>query len=242
MGFKKKYSCLIIDDEALARQLIENHLSKFLNIEIIASYNSAIEASNYLKEHTVDLIFLDIQMPKLSGIEFLKSLIAPPKTIFTTAYSEFALDGYELNVIDYLLKPITFERFEKAINKVIEILNLENEQTESSTANIEETSLVIKSSHQLIKIDISDIIYIEGLHKYIKIITKKKTYTTLFSLTAIEKELSASMFYRCHRSFIINLSKLKLIDGHQALIDNNKIPISKTNKAELITKMGKLIG
>lgn len=242
MESKKTYSCLIIDDEALARQLIQNHLSKFPNIEIIQNFGSAVEAAAFFKNNTVDLLFLDIQMPKLSGIDFLKSLINPPKVIFTTAYSEFALEGYELNVIDYILKPITFERFEKAVNKVVEILNLENNFVEKSTTKIEETSIVIKSSHQLIKIEIADIIYIEGLHKYIKIVTKDKTYTTLFSLTAIENELPNSQFYRCHRSFIINLTKLKLIDGHQAILENMKVPISKTNKAELVTKMGKQIG
>ena len=242
MESKKTYSCLIIDDESLARQLIQTHLSKFPSIQISQSFGSAVEAADFLKNNAVDLLFLDIQMPKLSGIDFLKSLINPPKVIFTTAYSEFALEGYELNVVDYLLKPITYERFEKAVNKVIEILKLENELIEKSTTKIEETSIVIKSSHQLIKIEIADIIYIEGLHKYIKIVTKEKTYTTLFSLTAIENELSNSQFYRCHRSFIINITKLKLIDGHQALFENTKVPISKTNKAELITKMGKQIG
>lgn len=242
MQNSKLYKCLIVDDETLARQLIQTHLKQFQNIEIIQSFSSSIEAKEYLKSNNVDLIFLDIQMPKLTGIDLLKSLANPPKVIFTTAYSEFALEGYELNVIDYLLKPITFERFEKAVNKVIEILNLENITIPSGSAEVKEKSIVIKSSHQLIKIDIADILYIEALHKYIKIVTAEKNYTTLFSMNAIEHEIPSNLFYRCHRSFIVNLDKVKLIDGNQAIIDKHKIPISKLNKTELIVKLGKTLG
>ena len=145
-------------------------------------------------------------------------------------------------MVDYLLKPITFERFEKALNKVFEILVLENSSTSSVITDVKEKSIVIKSSHQLIKIDIDDILYIEALHKYIKIVTAEKKYTTLFSMNAIENELSKTLFYRCHRSFIINIDKVKLIDGNQAIIDKHKIPISKLNKTELITKLGKQLG
>ena len=181
-------------------------------------------------------------MPKLTGIDLLKSLTNPPKVIFTTAYSEFALEGYELNIIDYLLKPITFERFEKAVNKVIEILNVENSTKTTISTEVQEKSIVIKSSYQLIKIDIADILYIEALHKYIKIVTAEKNYTTLFSMNAIELEIPSNLFYRCHRSFIVNIDKVKLIDGNQAIIDKYKIPISKLNKTELITKLGKQLG
>jgi DNA-binding LytR/AlgR family response regulator len=201
-----------------------------------------VEAEQFLKSNKVDLMFLDIQMPKLSGIDFLKSLTDPPKVIFTTAYSEFALEGYELNVIDYLLKPITFERFSKAVNKALEIFDLENQIMETSIISSANKSIVIKSSHQLIKIDLSDILYIEGLHKYVKIITKEKNYTSLIGLTAFENELPSDKFYRCHRSFIVNFEKINLIDGNQAMIGSFNIPISKYNKEELINKMGKKIG
>ncbi len=242
MQNNKLYKCLIVDDETLARQLIQTHLKQFKSIEIIQSFSSAIEAKEYLKSNNVDLIFLDIQMPKLTGIDLLKSLTNPPKVIFTTAYSEFALEGYELNIIDYLLKPITFERFEKAVNKVIEILNVENSTKTTISTEVQEKSIVIKSSYQLIKIDIADILYIEALHKYIKIVTAEKNYTTLFSMNAIELEIPSNLFYRCHRSFIVNIDKVKLIDGNQAIIDKYKIPISKLNKTELITKLGKQLG
>lgn len=242
MQNNKLYKCLIVDDETLARQLIQTHLKQFQSIEIVQSFSSAIEAKEYLKSNNVDIIFLDIQMPKLTGIDLLKSLTNPPKVIFTTAYSEFALEGYELNIIDYLLKPITFERFDKAVNKVIEILNVENSTKTTNSTEVQEKSIVIKSSHQLIKIDVDNILYIEALHKYIKIVTIEKNYTTLFSMNAIEKELPSTQFYRCHRSYIVNLNKVNLIDGNQLIIDKHKIPISKLNKTELIAKLGKAIG
>jgi DNA-binding LytR/AlgR family response regulator len=242
METKTLYKCLIVDDETLARLLIRTHLLQIPELEVVQEFSSAIEADQYLKTNKVDLLFLDIQMQQLSGIDFLKSLENPPKVIFTTAYSEFALDGYELNIVDYLLKPITFERFYKATYKALELLNLENESKEATEATFIDKSIVVKSSHQHIKILLTDILFIEGLHKYVKIVTEKKNHTTLIALSAMEEELSAQLFYRCHRSFIINLSKVELIDGNLAIIGNHKIPISKLNKQELLAKLGKKIG
>lgn len=242
METKTTYKCLIVDDETLARILIRTHLLQIPELEIIHECSSAIEADQYLKTHQIDLLFLDIQMQHLSGIDFLKSLQNPPKVIFTTAYSEFALDGYELNIIDYLVKPITFERFYKAVTKALELLKLENDNKKTSETTLIDKSIVIKSSHQHIKIDLADILFIEGLHKYVKIITEKKSYTTLIALTVMEEQLSNQLFYRCHRSFIVNLNKVDLIDGNLAIIGTYKVPISKLNKLELLTKLGKKIG
>ncbi len=240
MADTKIYNCLIVDDEPLARQLIQTHIDNLPELNVIKQCNSAIDAKQYLETNTIDIIFLDIQMPNLSGIDFLKTIQNPPKTIFTTAYSEFALEGYELNIIDYLLKPITFERFYKAILKTIEILKLE-EKGDKSTTELANQNIIIKSKHKLVKIHISDILYVESMHKYVKIFTSENKYTTLFSITAIEKELPQNQFYRCHRSFIINLNKVKLIDGNKALIQDYKVPIGKNNKVELISKLGKKI-
>lgn len=239
---QNKFNCLIIDDEALARQLIQAHLKKIGEFENIYSCSSTIEAEQYLNKCKIDLIFLDIQLQQYSGIDFLKSLKNPPKVIFATAYAEFALEGYELNVVDYLLKPITFERFNKATKKAIEILNIENDNSEPSQTSFIDHSIIIKSSHQHIKILLSDILFIEGLHKYIKIVTLKANYTTLIGITAIEKELPQQLFYRCHRSFIINLSKVEFLNGNLAIIKQYNVPISKLNKHEMLTKMGKQIG
>lgn len=236
METKKTYKCIIVDDETLARMLIRTHLYQIPELEVVYECSSAFEADKYLKKNKVDVLFLDIQMQHQSGIDFLKSLDDPPKVIFTTAYSEFALESFELNVIDYLLKPITFERFQKAISKVLEILNLENETKKPLSNSFIDKSIIIKSSHQHIRVLLSDILYVEGLHKYVKIVTSKKNYTTLIALSAMEQELPTNFFYRCHRSFIINLSKIDLIDGNTAIIEKFKIPISKLNKQELLTK------
>jgi DNA-binding LytR/AlgR family response regulator len=242
MEVKATYKCLIVDDEALARQLIQAHLCQTPELIAVHECASAMEADHYLKTHKVDLLFLDIQMQHLSGIDFLKALQNPPKVIFTTAYSEFALDGYELNIIDYLLKPITFERFYKAASKALEILKLENDHRELAEASFSDNAILIKSRHQHIKIQLQDILFIEALHKYIKIITKDKVYTTLMALSAMEQQLPKQLFYRCHRSFIVNLSKIALIDGNLALIEKHKVPISKINKQELYVKLGKQVG
>ncbi len=236
----RKYKCLIVDDEPLARKLIQTHIDNIPELSVIKECASAIEATQYLKTNTIDLMFLDIQMPNLLGIDFIKSLQNPPKTILTTAYSEFALEGYELNIIDYLLKPITFDRFYKAVLKTIEILELE-QKNDSPIAELDNQNILIKSKHQLIKIQFSDILYIESMHKYIKIITSQNTYTTLYSLSAIEQELPKDLFYRCQRSFVVNLNKVELIDSNRAVIQGHNIPIGKNNKAELIRKLGKKI-
>ncbi len=236
----KKYNCLIVDDEFLARKLIQNHADNIPELNVIQQCSSALEAAQCLKTNAIDIIFLDIQMPKLSGIDFVKTLQNPPKIILTTAYSEFALQGYELNIIDYLLKPVTFERFYKAVLKAIEILELES-VNDLTTTDLDSQNILVKSKHLLIKIRISDILYIESMHKYVKIFTSDNKYTTLFSLSAIEKELPSNLFYRCHRSFLINLNKVELIEGNKIVVQNYKVPISKTNKAELISKLGKQI-
>lgn len=240
MSETKTYNCLIVDDEALARQLIQTHINNIPELTVIKQCSSAIEARKYLESNTIDLMFLDIQMPNLSGIDFLKTIQNPPKVILTTAYSEFALEGYELNIVDYLLKPITFERFYKAVLKTIEILKLENNNSHNK-AELDSQDILIKSKHQLIKIHISDILYIESMHKYVKIFTSDNKYTTLFALSAIEKELPQNIFYRCHRSFIINLNRVKLIDGNRVVLNDYQVPIGKNNKAELISKLGKQI-
>lgn len=239
---KEKYKCIIVEDEALAIKLMQSHILQKQELVLVQICSNVQEANDYLQNQKIDLMFLDIQLQQLSGIDFLKSLQNPPKVIFTTAYSEFALEGYELNIIDYLLKPITFDRFNKGVNKALEIINLEHVEKESQVAEASDHSIVVKSSHQHIKIVLDDILYIKGLHKYVKIVTSKKQWTTLIAISAIEQELASKSFYRCHRSFIVNLSKIESIDGNLATIDTHKIPISKLNKQELLSKLGKKIG
>ncbi|WP_400076140.1 LytR/AlgR family response regulator transcription factor [Winogradskyella sp. R77965] len=178
----KVYKCLIIDDEELARELIETHLAQLDGFELIASCTSAIEASTILQQQTIDLLFLDIEMPVLKGIEFFKNLIQKPKVIFTTAYRDYALDGFELNAVDYLLKPITFGRFFKAIEK---FLNSENETIEVTLKDknvIDKDFIYIRKDRKQIKIKFEDILYVESLKDYIKICLLDKNYITKYSI------------------------------------------------------------
>ena len=239
MAHDKPYTCIVVDDELLARQLIEFHVSQIPQLELVHSFSSCEEVQLFLQTQPVDILFLDIQMPTISGIDCLKQLKNPPKVIFTTAFSEFALEGYELNIIDYLVKPITAERFNKAVLKVTEQLNLERERSAHSNSNQE--TLLIKSNHQLITVQLNDILYIESLHKYVKIVTKTEKHITLIGISTIEKELPTLQFYRCHRSFIINLKAVERMEGTSVLIGNYVIPISKLSKSELKQKLGKSI-
>jgi DNA-binding LytR/AlgR family response regulator len=231
------YKCLIIDDESLACQLIQLHLAQFAWCELVAVCTSTKEAGMLIEKQPIDLIFLDIEMPNQTGIEFLKELKYAPKVIMTTAYSEFALDAFELNVLDYILKPVTFERFDVAMKKAHELFELERNSKVLSTMQKEKKSILIKTSHQLVRILIADILFIEGLHKYVKIVCADKTYTTLGSLTVMETDLIMDGFYRCHRSFIINLSKVVQIEGLKVNFGSHSAAISKLNKAELVSKL-----
>ncbi len=237
----KTYNCIIVDDETLAQELIEVHLSKISSIHILAKCHTAIEAMDVINNYHVDIMFLDIQMPDITGIEFLKSLDTAPLTILTTAYSEYAIEGYELNVIDYLLKPISFDRFFKAIAKVLSILKEVND-----TIAIENMTLVnddyifVKSDYKAIKISFNELVYVESMQKYVKFYLKDKMVMSLMSLTSLEEILPSSNFFRCQKSFIVNLTKIECIDGNQLLLNNRtKIPVSKNLKSELVKLIDK---
>lgn len=230
------YNCIIVDDETLAQELIEAHLSKISNINIIAKCHTAMEALQVLNEHSIDIMFLDIEMPDLSGIEFLKSLNNAPFTILTTAYSEYSLESYELNVVDYLLKPIRFDRFFKAINKVLLLLKGNSIEQNHNKENKETNEYIfVKSDYKAIKVHLNDIVFIESMQKYVKFHLVNKEVTTLMSLSSLVDILPQSNFFKCQKSFIINLSRIEGIDGNQLMMDSgNKVPISKSLKHELI--------
>lgn len=225
-----KTKCIIIDDEPLAIALIEDHVSKFSNLEIVATCQNAIEGFEVLKSHQIDLIFLDIQMPMLTGIEFLKSLRNPPKVIFTTAYREYAIESYELDVIDYLLKPISFDRFFKAINKYFKIV-----ETKSITV-IAESKLDDSTRHIYVnmnkkhhKILFADILYAESLKDYVRIHTLDATIITKDKISSFEKKLP-SFFLRTHRSYIINSEKITAFTAQDIEIGDIEIPIGISYK------------
>jgi len=224
----KQIRCIIIDDEPLAQNVIENYLKQFPFIKLIAKCENAPNALVYIKEQKIDLMFLDISMPFISGIDFIKTFQNPPKIILTTAYKEFAIDSYELNVLDYLLKPISFERFLKAINKLV-IHRLEDAQP---GINDSETDAFIYVKHEKknVKILFSEILFIESLKDYIKVHTKDKTIITQISISAIEKRLPDN-FLRIHRSFIIAKDKITAYTQDDIEIGKHQIPIGRNFKS-----------
>jgi two-component system, LytTR family, response regulator len=234
MTGKPKYKCIIIDDEPIAIKVIQEHLEKFENIECINGYTKAIDAIEILNTENVDLLFLDINMPGISGIEFLKSLSNPPKVIFTTAYRNFAVDAFELDAIDYLVKPISFERFLKGINKFLS--HTQPKQEAGNKINEQKDYIVLKADKKNYKIKFSEILFMESLDNYIKIYTTDFSIICYESLTAIEKELSND-FIRIHRSYIINLTKIDIFTSSFVEIGERKFTIGRNYKDSVLKRL-----
>lgn len=216
---------LIVDDEKLARTGLTDYLAKVPAFQLIGTCKNALEANFIVQQETVDLIFLDIQMPELTGLEWLQSLNQAPAIIFTTAYREFAWEGFELNAIDYLVKPISFDRFLRACNKAQKVL------TPTTKEELEQPAYIfIKLDQQLIKIAFKDIMYLEASGDYIFIYTPEQRYMPLLSLRQVEPELPKNQFLKVHRSFIVNKDYVEAIQGNQLVIGNAKIPISRNHQ------------
>lgn len=221
-------TCIIVDDEPLAQKVIENYLQQVPFIQLISKFDNALDALQCIKGQRVDLMFLDISMPFISGIDFIKSLKNPPKIILTTAHKEFAIESYELNVLDYLLKPISFERFLKAIDK-LEIHNSKDQRAEIGPAK-DDAFIYVKHEKKNVKVLFSEILFIESLKDYIKIHTIHGTIVTQVSISAIEKRLPDN-FLRIHRSFIIAKDKITAYTQHDFEIQKHQIPIGRNFKS-----------
>lgn len=230
-------NCLIVDDEELARELIESYLSQLDGFEIVASCSSAIQASQVLKDHAVDLMFLDIEMPVLKGTDFYKNLIQKPKVIFTTAYRDYALDGFELDAIDYLLKPIVFARFFQAIERFQSALPRPTEISDSVTQNHTEIKhIFVRKDRKQIKLQLDDICYVQGLKDYVQIFTVDESHIVKHSVSKLLEELGPR-FIRVHRSYIVNSDKVTAVAAHDIEIGKVEIPIGdhyKNSISELI--------
>ena len=226
---------LIIDDEPLARNVIQEYAKKLPSLKIICECDDAICAHQVLQNNVIDLLFLDINMPKLSGIEFLKTLKNPPLVILTTAYSEYALQGFELEVIDYLKKPFSFERFCKACFRAEELLTLKQAALKPEVVEKQLDFLFVKSDKKSIKVKISDICYIEGLGDYIKLYLTDKKLVTNLSMKKIEGLLPTEQFYRIHKSFIISINKIESIEGNIVKIGNSKLPIGNLYRQDFMS-------
>jgi DNA-binding LytR/AlgR family response regulator len=225
--------CLIIDDEPLAQRVIERYAEEVTFLDIVQKCNNSLDALELLRSHDIELIFLDINMPKLSGLEFLRTLKHPPLIIITTAYASYAVQGFELGVVDYLMKPFSFDRFLKAVQKAQDILSSRKvQQAEPHVQEKqEEQHIFIKSSKKTYRVRIEDILYIEALGDYVKIYTTERMIVSYQSLKNIENLLPPASFPRIHKSYIIALSKVDTIEGNHVKIRNQVIPIGSNFKA-----------
>jgi DNA-binding LytR/AlgR family response regulator len=235
---------LIVDDEPLALDIIETFVARIDDLKLIRRCSNAIEAKEALEEHHIDLMFLDIQMPQITGVEFLKSLENPPMVIFTTAYSNYAIESYDLNALDYLLKPISFDRFQKAVSKAVEQHQLHKQADKEDTAAPEEVDhIYVKSDKKLMRVKYSDMIYIEGLKDYVIIRMDVGRIITLQTMKSLEEKLPRNKFRRVHRSYIVAVDKILSIEGNmiEVLEKGLKklIPIGKNYRDELLDLVDK---
>lgn len=230
---------LIIDDEPIAHRIIENYCDHLQHLEKKGSCYNAFEALQFLNENTVDLLFLDIKMPKLSGFDFLKTLPNPPKIIVTTAYREFALEGYELNISDYLLKPYSFDRFIKAINKTIDSSQNRNKNSITALPTSEtassSNSFFLRGDKKYHQIHFEDLLFIEAYGHYTKVYLKNEMIVSHQKISVFEQLIPKRDFIRTHKSFIVAKNKIKQIEGNRILIDKYEVPIGQTYKENIMT-------
>ena len=224
--------CLIVDDEPLAQKVMEEFASRVAFLEIVGKCSSATEAIEVLRLTPVDLIFLDIHMPRISGLDFINKLHYPPQFILVTAYSEYALEGFNVNATDYLMKPVPFERFLKAVSKAYELHRLKNNQTNSVDPPVQKYILV-KSGYQTLRIQLDTVLYIEGLKDYVKIYTEgKKPVLSLLTLKGLVESLPAGLFLRIHKSYIVAIDKIAAILRNRVMIGDKWIPVGENYREE----------
>jgi DNA-binding LytR/AlgR family response regulator len=239
-----KIRCLVIDDERLARDYLKNYISKVPELELLGDFNSPLKATELIKSGNIDLLFIDIQMPDITGVDFVKSLSRKPEVIFTTAYQEYALEGFNLSAVDYLLKPFSFERFYQAVNKVID--KLENKQIFDENENLplqSQTSyadkyLTIRADRKFYKINFDDLVYIEGQKAYVTFHTSIKKITALASLKELEEALPKNQFIRIHKSYIVAIREINSLEGNMIEINDTQLPVGKSYKEAVMKLFG----
>lgn len=221
--------CLVVDDEPIAREGIIDHINKLDFLEVAGSCSSGIEAADFLKKNPVDLMFLDIQMPHLTGLEFLETLDSSPLTILTTAFSEYALEGFRLQVVDYLLKPITFKRFFQAATKAQETYTLKMNSENESNAY-----MYVRQGDSFVKILWADILYVESMQNYLKLHFRDKALIIHQTMTSLEEILPKEYFFRIHKSFLVNTSHIEIINGGRIFVNKKELPISRQRREDLL--------
>lgn len=230
-----KIKCILIDDEPLAIKVLQNYFTNFSDFEIIGTFNNALEALEFINNNGVDAVFLDINMPMMTGFELISLIENKTRVIITSAFREFAVESYDLDVLDYLLKPIPLPRFVKCINKITAEFNLKN-NIKIENQRID-SHIFIKVDKKMIKINIDEILFIEGMKEYVKVITVDKTYITHKSLTSLSDELPADRFIRIHKSYTIAIDKVKSIEGNRIQIQSYTIPIGRNYSKEVKSKI-----
>jgi two-component system LytT family response regulator len=233
----KRTKCIIVDDEKIAREILESHLSKIDRIEIVASCKNVPEAYNATQKYNVDLIFLDINLPETSGLSFAKSMKNKAKVIFTTAYREYAVDGFDLQAVDYLLKPISFERLMQAVDKYLnEKQPIRKDQT-IYNETVNDKFFFVRSERKMIKVSLDEILFVESLSDYVKIFMTDKTIITRETISHFEENLPTHDFIRTHRSYIVSISKIEAFTYEDLQVAKHEIPISRTYKKEVLEQL-----
>ncbi|KIO52073.1 LytR/AlgR family response regulator transcription factor [Flavobacterium hibernum] len=230
-----KIKCVLIDDEPLAVKVLQNYFTNFPDFEVVGSFNNSLEALDFINNNTIDAVFLDINMPMMTGFELISLIENKTKVIITTAFREFAAESYDLDVLDYLVKPIPLPRFIKCINKITTEFNLKNNIKVETTKG--DSHIFIKVDKKMMKINIEEILFVEGMKEYIKVVTPDKTYITHKSLTSLSEELPADRFLRIHKSYVIALNKVKSIEGNRIQIQSYTIPIGRNYSKEVKNKI-----
>jgi DNA-binding LytR/AlgR family response regulator len=237
MPNNSKIKCLVIDDEPLAREILVRHIAGIDALALAGTCGSAVEAISFLKEQPVDLLFLDIQMPQLLGTNFIRTLKNPPKVIFTTAYRKYAVEGFELDAVDYVLKPISFERFLKAVNKVLQANFKDSQMTppgNSGPPGPTNSFLYFRVDRKMVKIYFHDILFIEALKDYIKIVTSSKIIVTKHVLTTLEEILPGNEFLRIHKSYVVAINKIESFNADSVQVAGHELPIGRLYKNEVV--------
>jgi DNA-binding LytR/AlgR family response regulator len=233
--------CIVVDDEPLARQLIESYIQRVDGLTLVKSCSNAVEAFAAIQQRPVDLVFLDIQMPQITGIDLLKTLKQRPRVIITTAYREHAVDAYDLDVTDYLLKPILFDRFLRSISKIYQLKQPQDVQPEepSRTQSYEEAYMYLKEDREMVKVFLKDILYIESLRDYVRVKTPAKQIVTYQKISYLEQKLPESKFIRVHRSFIVALDKVSSFSNNNVKVNAFDIPIGRNYKNQALSALNK---
>lgn len=235
----EKYNVIIVDDEYLARKLLQDYVSKVESLQLVGTCSNAFEAMEALANNTVDIMLLDIQMPDLTGMELVKGLEKKPAVIFTTAYSEYAVDAFNLAVVDYLLKPFDFPRFFQAIRKAIGNVQPKMEEAPKQAADISKSNdfITVKADYKLYKINYDDLLFIEGQHEYVTFHTTQRRITALFALKDLEEMLPKDRFVRVHKSYIVSFKHIQDLDKSDVTVAGNKVPVGASYRDELLSRL-----